>query len=161
MKAKNMVTMIPSSSSLLMIYDFHSEPKHIFLTTPIHTFHSFFFLNRWFCFLFIYVLAVLPSFSSVQFSHSVVSTLCDPMDCSTSGLPIDLQLLELAQTHVHWVRDAIQPSHPLSSPSPPTFNPSQHQGLFKWVTSLYQVAKLLEYQLQHQSFQWIFRTDFL
>ena len=59
-----------------------------------------------------------------------------------------------------WVSDAIQPSHPLSSPSP-TFNLSQHQGLFKWVSSLHQVAKLLEFQVQHQSFQWIFRTDFL
>ena len=63
--------------------------------------------------------------------------------------------------HVHWVSEAIQPSHPLSSPSPPTFNLSQHQGLFKWVSSLHQVAKVLEFQLKHQSFQWIFRTDFL
>ena len=65
------------------------------------------------------------------------------------------------QTHVHWVGDAIQPSHPLSSPSPSAFNLSQHQGLFKWVSSLHQAAKVLEFQLQHQSFQWIFRTDFL
>ena len=86
-------------------------------------------------------------------------TLCDPMDCSTPGLPIRHQLLELAQTHVHRVSDAIQPSHPLSSPSPPAFSLSQHQGLFKWVSSLHQVAKVLE--LQHQSFQGIFRIDFL
>ena len=66
---------------------------------------------------------------------------------------------ELTQTHVHWVGDAIQPSHPLSSPYPPAFNLSQHQGLFKWVSSLHQVAKVLEVQLQHQSFQWIFKTD--
>ena len=71
------------------------------------------------------------------------------------------QLLELAQTHVHWVGDAIQPSHPLSSPSPPAFNLSQNQGLFQWVSSSHQVAKVLEFQLQHQSFQWIFRVDFL
>ena len=64
-------------------------------------------------------------------------------------------------THVHWVGDAIQPSHPLSSTSPPAFNPSQHQGLFQWVSSLHQVAKVLELQLQHQSYQWIFRVDFL
>ena len=70
-------------------------------------------------------------------------------------------LPELAQTHVHWVSDAIQPSHLLSSPSPPTFNLSQHQGLFKWVTSSHQVAKVLEFQLQCQSFQWIFRINFL
>ena len=88
-------------------------------------------------------------------------TLCDSMDCSTPGLPVHHQLPELVQTHVHWVSDAIQPSHPLSSPSPPAFNLSQHQGLFQWVSSLHEVAKVLEFQLHHQSFQWIFRTDFL
>ena len=71
------------------------------------------------------------------------------------------QLPELAQTHVPQVSDATQPSHPLSSPSPPAFNLSQHQGLFQWVSSLHQVAKVLEFQLQHQSFQWIFRIDLL
>ena len=88
-------------------------------------------------------------------------TLCNPMDCSTPGFPVHRQLLELAQTHVHQVSDAIQPSHPLSFPSPPAFNLSQHQGLFQWVSSSHQVAKVWELQLQHQSFQWIFRTDFL
>ena len=83
------------------------------------------------------------------------------MDCSTPGFPVHHQLLELAQTHVHWVSDAIQPPHPLSSPSPPTFNLSHHQGLFKWDTSSHQVAKVLEFQLQHQSFQWTPRTDLL
>ena len=138
-------------------------------------------------------------------------TLCNPMDCSRPGFPVLPHLPELAQTHVHWVRDAIQSSSPLSSPSPPafnlsqfssiqwlchvwlfatswtaayqtlptpgvysnscpsnnlwspsppTFNLSQHQGLFKWVSSSHQVAKVPEFQLQHQSFQWIFRTDF-
>ena len=77
------------------------------------------------------------------------------MDCSTPGLPVYHQLPEFIQTHVHWVGDAIQPSHPLSSPSPPAFNLSQHQGLFKWVSSVHPVAKVLEFQLQHQSFQWI------
>ena len=76
-------------------------------------------------------------------------TLCNLMDCSMPGLPVHHQLPELAQTHVHRVGDAIQPSHPLSSPSPPAFNLSQHQGLFKWVSSSYQVAKLLEFQLQY------------
>ena len=98
---------------------------------------------------------------SVQFSLSVVSNSLWPHDCSTPGLPVHHQLPELAQTRVHRVGDAIQPSHPLSSPFPPTFNLSQHQGLFHWVSSLHQVAKGLEFQLQHQSFQWIFRTDFL
>ena len=88
-------------------------------------------------------------------------TLSDSMDCSTPGFPVHRQLPEFAQTHVHWVGDAIQPSHPLSSPSPPAFSLSQHQGLFQGVSSLHQVAKVLEFQLQHQSFQWIFRTDFL
>ena len=83
------------------------------------------------------------------------------MDCSMPGLPVHHQLLEFTQTHVHWLGDAIQPSHPLSSPSPPSFNLSQHQCLFKWVSSLHQVAKVLEFQLQHQSFHWIFRTNFL
>ena len=77
------------------------------------------------------------------------------MDCSTPGLPVHHQLLEFTHTHVHWVHDAIQPFHPLSSP-PPAFSLSQHQGLFKWVSSLHQVARLLEFQLQHQSYQWIF-----
>ena len=100
---------------------------------------------------------------SVQFSSVTQScpTLGDPMNCSMAGLPVHHQLPEFTQTHVHWLSDAIQPSHPLSSPFPPTFNLSQHQGLFKWVSSSHQVAKVLEFQLQHQSFQWIFRTDFL
>ena len=88
-------------------------------------------------------------------------TFWNPMDCSMPGLPVHHQLLELTQTHVHWVSDTIQPFHPLSLPSPPTFNLSQHQGLFQWVTSSLQVAKVLDFQLQRQSFQWIFRTDFL
>ena len=82
------------------------------------------------------------------------------MDCSTPGLPVHHQLPEFTQTHVHRVGDAIQPTHPLSSPSP-TFNLSQHQGFFKWVNSSHHVAKVLEFQLQNQSFQWIFRTGFL
>ena len=85
-------------------------------------------------------------------------TLCDPMDCSVPGFPVHHQLQELAQTHVHRVSDAIQLSHPLLSPSPPAFNLSQHQSLFQWANSSHQVAKVLEFQLQHQSFQWIFRT---
>ena len=100
---------------------------------------------------------------SVRFSSVAQSclTLCDPMDHSTPGLPVHHQLLESTQTHVHWVSDAIQPSHPLSFPSPPTFSLSQHQGLFKWVSSSHQVAKVLQFQLQYQSFQWTLRIDFL
>ena len=87
--------------------------------------------------------------------------LCDPMDCSTPGFPLLHYLPQFAQTYVHWVSDATQPSHPLSPPSPPALNLSQHQGLFQWVGSLHQLVNLLELQLQHQSFQWIFRIDFL
>ena len=83
------------------------------------------------------------------------------MDCSMQGFPVHHQLLELAQTHVHWVGDTTEPSHPLLSPSPPAFNLSQHQGLFQGVSSLHQVVKVLELQIQHQSFQWIFRADLL
>ena len=88
-------------------------------------------------------------------------TLCNPMNRSTPGLPVHHQLPESTQTHVHRVCDTIQPSHPLLSPSPPAPNPSQHQGLFQWVNSLHEVAKVLEFQLQHQSFQWSPRTDLL
>ena len=87
-------------------------------------------------------------------------TLCDPMNRSTTRLPVHHQLLEFIQTHVHWVGDAIQPSHSLSSPSPAP-NPSQHHGLFQRVNSLHELAKVLEFQLQHQSFQWTPRTDLL
>ena len=107
--------------------------------------------------------ATLAVENSVQFSSVTQScpTLCDPMDCSTPGFPVHHQLSELTQTHVHSVSDAIQLSHPLSSPSPPAFNLSQHQGLFQLISSLHQVAKGLEFQLQHQSFECIFRNDFL
>ena len=85
-------------------------------------------------------------FSAINLSLSSVAQLCltpcDPMDCSMPSFPVHHQLLELAQTHVHWVSDAIQPSHPLSSPFPPTFNLSQHNGLFKWVRSSHQVASV-------------------
>ena len=107
----------------------------------------------------------LRSLTSDVFNLSSVAqsclNLCDPMDSSTPGLPVHYQLPEFTQTHIHWVGDAIQWSHPLLSPSALAFNCSQHQGLFQWVSSSHQVAKVLEFQLQHQSFQWIFRTDFL
>ena len=98
-----------------------------------------------------------------QFSSVTQScpTLCHPMDCSMPRFPVHHQLPEFTQTHVHRVGDAIQPSHPLSSRSPPALNLSQHQGLFKWVSSLHQVVKVLEFQFQHQSFQWTLRTDLL
>ena len=101
-------------------------------------------------------------FVCIQFNSATQScpTLCDPMDCSTPGFSVHHQLPEFAQTHEHQVSDPIQPSHPLSSPSPPAFSLPQHQGLFQWVSFLHPVTKVLECQLQHQNFQWIFRTDF-
>ena len=101
----------------------------------------------------------------IQFSSVAQScpTLWDPMNCSTPGLPVHHQLPQFTQTHAHWVGDAIQPSHLLSSPFPPASNPSQHQGLFQWVNSSHEVAKVLEFQLQHQSFPGLisFRMDWL
>ena len=97
------------------------------------------------------VITFLPrsKFSSVHFSSVAQScpTLCDPMNCSMPGLPVHHQLPESTQTHVHWVSDAIQPSHPLLPPSPPTFYLSQHQRLLQWVSSSHRVAKVLEFQL--------------
>ena len=108
-------------------------------------------------------LSIFPSINI--FSNELA--LCDPMDCSMQGFPVLHCLLEFAQIPVCRVGDAIQPSYLLLSPSPPALSLSQpqglfqHQGLFQWVSSLHQVAKLLELHLQHQSFQWIFRFDFL
>ena len=101
-----------------------------------------------------------------QFKSNVVQSLScfwlfvTPMESSTPGFPVLQCLLEFAQIHVHWVMDAIQASHPLLLRSPPVLSLSQHQGLFQWVGSSHQVTKVSELQLQHQSFQWIFRVDF-
>ena len=100
----------------------------------------------------------ISQFSSVA---QLCLTLCNPIDCNMRGFPVHHQCPEPTQTHVHHVGDAIQPSHPLSSPFPLTFNLSQHQGLFQWLSSSHQVAIVLEHKHQYQSFQWIFRTDFL
>ena len=97
----------------------------------------------------------------LQLSCSVVSDSLRPHGLQHTRPPVHHQLPQFTQTHARWVGDAIQPSHPLLSPSPPALNPSQHQGLSKWVSCLHQVAKVLEFQLQHQSFQWIFRMDWL
>ena len=130
------------------------------------------FNRRWKCFIswsnwqhwyfrFVHITIHIGSaqFSSVQLLSRV--RLCDPMNCSTPGLPVHHQLPEPTQTHFHWVSDTIQLTHPLLSPSPPAFNLSQHQGLFRCVSFSHQVAKVLEFQLQYHSFHWIFRTDFL
>ena len=118
-------------------------------------------------FLVFWMLSCKPafSFSSFTFISSVQLLsrvwLCNPMDCSMPGSPVHHQLPKFAQAHVHCVGDAIQPSYPLLPPSLPSVNISQHPGLFQCVSSSHQVAKILEFQLQHQSFQLIFRTGFL
>ena len=106
----------------------------------------------------IYFLKISFQFSSITQS---CPGLCKPMGCSTPGFPVHHQLPELAQICVHWIGDIIQPSHLLLSPFSPAFNLFQDQGFSQWVSSSHQMAKVLEFQLQHQSFQWIFRTDFL
>ena len=118
----------------------------------------FFMVLPFHCYSFVCLLFPLVQFSPAA---QMCLTLCDPMNCSTPGLPVHHKLPEFTQTHAHRVGDAIQPSHPLSSPPPPAPNPSQHQGLFQWVNSSNEVAKVLEFQLQHQSFQWTPRTDLL
>jgi len=134
---------------------------HIFLNTSLaHKSNSFYgFLTERILILYVIIFHCLSVLCcSVA---QLCLTSCDLTDRSAPGLPVLHQLPELAQTHVHRVSDATQPSHPLSSPSPPAPNLSQHQGLFQWVSSSHQVAKGLELQLQHRSFQWIFRMDFL
>ena len=103
----------------------------------------------------------LKDTTSVSSVTQSCPTFCNPIDCNMPGFPVHHELPELAQTHVHWVGDAIQPSHTLPPSSPFAFNLSQHQGLFQWVGSWHQVARGLELQLQHQSFQWTPRTDLL
>ena len=126
------------------------------------SFHSYLYglLRQPFCF-FAFLFHRDGPVPSVQFSSvaQLCPTLCEPKNHSMPCLPVH-QLLKFTQTHVHQVGDAIQPSHPLSSPSPPR-NPSQHQGLFQWVNSSHQVAKVLDFQLQHQFFQWTPRTELL
>ena len=96
---------------------------------------------------------IFPLSDQIRSVTQSCPTLCDPMNRSMPGLPVHHQLPEFTQTHVHRVTDAIQPSHPLLSPFPPAPNPSQHQSLFQWVNSSHEVAKVLEFQLQHHSFQ--------
>ena len=104
---------------------------------------------------------LLWSYNSVQFSRSVMSNSLQTHGLQHPRPPCPSPTLEFTQTHVYWVSDAIQPSHPLLSPSPPAFSLSQHQGLFQRVSFSHQASNVLEFHLQHQSFQWIFRTDFL
>ena len=107
---------------------------------------------------------VIPLYMKLEMLHCSFTKLCltlhDLMNMSVPGFLVCHCLSEFAQTHAHWVSDAIQPSHPLSPPSLPALNLSQHKSFFQWVSSSHQVARVLELQLQHQPFQWIFRVDF-
>ena len=148
---------------LLAVYDFSNVPITGILLEQGNMLNSWYlFAKRFFQRQTTDSMCIFLHFSSVQFSSVAQPclTLCDPKNHSTPGLPVHHQLLEFTQTHAHRVGDAIQPSHPLS-PSSPAPNPSQHQGLFQWVNPSREVSKVLEFQLQHQSFQWTPRTDFL
>jgi len=111
--------------------------KFIYVFMPVWMYYKLYFVKK-----------------KLLFSHSVISDSLWPMDCSMPSFPVLQYLPEFAQAHVHWLDDAIQPSYPLSPPSLLSFTLSQHRGLFQWVSSSYQVAKVLEFQLQHQSFQY-------
>ena len=137
----------------LACYIVHGVSKSRTLLSPTEQLNNnFFFSSQWLC-----NYSILNFFSSVQFSHSVVSDSLQPHESQHTRPPCPSP----TQTHVHRVGDAIQSSHPLLSPSPPTPNPSQHQSLFQWVNSSHEVTKVLEFQLQHHSFQRKPQTDLL
>ena len=140
------------------------EPRHVSAGTPEHAAEEKGDSNHILCHLRLHpwhhILYVCSSGFFLQFSCSVVSDSLWPHELQHAR-PFCPSLTPRTQTHVHWISDAIQPSHPLLSPSPPALNLSQHQGLFQWVSSSHQVAKVLEFQLQHQSYQWTPRTDLL
>ena len=135
---------------------------HTYIYVYIHIDHIYTHIN---IHIHVYTHTYTYIYPYISVPFGSVAQLClilwDPMNCSTPGLPVHHQFLESTQTHVHRGGDAIQPSHPLSSPSPPALNLSQHQGLFKWVNLSHQVAKVLDFQLQHQSCQWTPGTDLL
>ena len=158
--SKNLWLSVNHGSGFFLSFSFSSFCHHPVLPPPVIKMYGIITVYQTLCLVF---QQHIRERSSIQFSSVAQScpTLCDPMNRSTPGLPVHHQLPEFTQTHVHWVSDAIQPSHPLSSPSPPTPNPSQHQSLFQWVSSSHEMGKVLEFQLQGQSFQWTPRTDLL
>ena len=147
-----MIITLKSLLDRLFISSLFSSFSDILSCSSCGTHLSFFSLclNLSVCFYVLSRSVTFPDLGEVLSSQSC-PTLCDPMNCSTPGLPVHHQLPEFTQTHVHRVSDAIQPSHPLLSPSPPAPNPSQHQSLFQWVSSSLEVAKVLEFQLQYHS----------
>ena len=154
------MSLLSVSLMVLPVADLHFT-RHLNFQSQWRTYFCFLFPCTYFITMSYCFLCHISQFSSVSSVAQSSPTLCDAMNRSTPGLPVHHQLLEFTQTHVHRVSDAIQPSHPLSSPSPPAPNPSQHQSLFQWVNSLNEVAKVLEFQLWHQSFQRTPRTDLL
>ena len=161
------IAMLPKAH--LISHSRMSESR--WLITPLWLFgswRSFLYSSSVYsCHLFLISSASVTNLCSVQsLSHffsvtNLCQILCIPMDCSSPGCSVLHCLLQFAQIHIHWVRDGILPSHPLPASSPLAFNCSQHLGHFQWAGSSHQVGKVLEHQLQHQPFQWIFRTDFL
>ena len=151
------ITLIKSSHYLLVWRVSVESSAVIFMGIPLCVIHCFFpatFNSCFLCLIFLSLTNMCLGVFCLQFSSVAQScpTLYDPMNCSKPGLPVHHKLPEFTQTHVHRVSDAIQPSYPLSSPSPPALNPSQHQSLFQWVNSSREVARVLEFQLQHQCF---------
>ena len=143
-----LINNIHSSTYLSIFYLLNSDSIHSFFSPNIKS--RFYLLLRAFYSLFTITYHFLLLSGKKKIFSSVAQscpTLCDPINCSTPGLPVHHHLPEFTQTHVHRVGDIIQPSHPLSSPSPPAPNPSQHQSLFQWVNSSHEVAKVLEFQL--------------
>ena len=140
----------------------YSSHKNIW-TASLSSVHTFIHISKKFLLFCIVTINIVFMIVLVQFSSVIqwCPSLCIPMNCSTASLSCPSPTPKFTQIYVHQIGDAIQPSHPMSSPSPPAYNLSQHQSLFQSVSSSNQVTKLLELLLQHQSFQWIFRTDFL
>ena len=153
MMKENFLSFLSESMNICCIifkYDINSR----FSQMPLIRLTKFLFLSNW-------SMIIIFNISSVQFSHSVMSDSLQPHELQHVRPPCPSPTPEFTQTHVHWVGDTIQPSHPLSSPFPPAPNPSQHQSLFQWVNSSHEVAKVLEFQPQHQSFQRNPRADLL
>ena len=155
-------------SQLEVTQETHHQIWILFIVTILMAFSTFILNIFWITFFsfsstsaIVYNIYIHFNMLSIQFCCSVMSDSLRTHESRMPGLPVHHQLPEFTQTHVHWVGDAIQPSHPLSSPSSPAPNLSQHQGLFQWVNSSHEVAKVLEFQLQHQSFQWTPRTNLL
>ena len=149
------VTVTSVSKIVSLILLFSCNLSLILLELIFHQFCSCSLLYfRWFLFHVFFcwpIVNIVFWFTKPSVRYSSVAqlclTLCNLMNRSTPGLPVHHQLPEFTQTHIQWVSDAIQPSHPLSSPSPPAPNPSQHQSLFQWDNSSHEVAKVLEFQL--------------